>query len=120
MYPYADKLRASKLGRIHLCNWNRHLRCRVPLHGGGGPYFLQQHPSGSYCPAWLRRAVSSAWHSRPKRLQLAHIGHVYATIRRLVFVEGCIRDAVLAADIDYLRARLPLLQYPDDVFFREP
>lgn len=38
---------------------------------------------------------------------------------RLVLAEGRIRDLVLAAYIDRLRARLLRLQYPDDLFFRE-
>ena len=54
------------------------------------------------------------------RTQLAGIGHLRAAILRLIFVEGCVRDAVLAADIRCLRARLLLLQYPDYLFFREP
>lgn len=55
-----------------------------------------------------------------ERLQLAGIGHIHATILRLVFAEGFIRDAVFAADINRLRARLLLLQNPEDLFSRAP
>ncbi len=39
---------------------------------------------------------------------------------RLVYLKGCIRDAVLAADIGCLRARLLLLQYITLGYFPKP
>lgn len=40
----------------YLCNWNRHLRCRVPLHGRGGPYILSKR---SFKAAIVEHCVSA-------------------------------------------------------------
>jgi hypothetical protein len=55
-----------------------------------------------------------------ERLQPAGIGNVHAAVLRLELVEGRRGDAVFAADVSGLRARLLLLQHPDDLLFREP
>ena len=105
-------------GRIHLCNWNRHLRCRVPLHGRGGPYILSQKVFQSrivqhrICqePFQLRVLVF-------QRLQALGFGYVHAAELGFPLIDAGIADAVLAAKLRDRRASLVLLQNADDLFF---
>ena len=98
-------------GRIHLCNWNRHLRCLEPLRGRGGPYILSQKVFQSrivehrICqePFQLRVLVF-------QRLQPLGFGYVHAAEFGLPFIDAGIADAVLAARLRDRRVGQSLLQ----------
>lgn len=85
---------------------------RLPLHIGRHHFFYSDIHQDRIVQHGLGKQLLQLGVLVLKRLQLARIGHVHAATLRLAFVEDCIRDAVLAADIDCLRARLRSFNIP--------
>lgn len=98
----------------YLCNWNRHLRCRVPLHGRGGPYILSKNvfQSGN-CRAL--RVCQEPFPLRVlvfQRLQPLAFGYVHAAEFGTPFIDAGIADTVLAAKLRDRRAASCSLRMP--------
>jgi|GEM_PF-3108235 len=95
-------------------------RCRVPLHGRGGPYILSQKVFQSgiverrFCqmPFPLRVLVF-------QRLQPLGVRYVHAAEFGSPFIDAGIADTVLAAKLRDRRASLVLFQIADNLYVGE-